>query len=55
MSKTANVDYPIGTTYQPDEHHLPLTVSDVTALHQAIAGMEIPQRTRLGSFILWPR
>lgn len=55
MSKTANVDYPIGTTYQPDEHHLPLSVSDVTTLREAIANMGIPRKTRLGSFILWPR
>lgn len=54
MSKTPNVDYPIGTTYQPDEHHLPLTISDLTTLQEAIADMGIPQRTRLGSFILWP-
>lgn len=55
MSKTPNVDYPIGTTYQPNEHHLPLTPSDVVALRETVVLMDVPQRTYLGSFIIWPQ
>jgi len=55
MSNTPNVDYPIGTTYQPEEHHLPLSISDIDALEEAVAPMETAQRTYLGSFIIWPR
>ena len=55
MSSTPNVDYPIGTTYQPEEHHLPLGISDITKLEEAAARMETPERTYLGSFIIWPR
>ncbi len=55
MSRTPDVDYAIGTTYQPEEHHLPLATSDIVALHEAAARMAVPERTYLGSFIIWPR
>jgi len=55
MSNTPNVDYPIRTTYQPEEHHLPLAMSDIAKLADAVASMETPARTYLESFILWPR
>jgi glyoxylase-like metal-dependent hydrolase (beta-lactamase superfamily II) len=54
MSSAPNVDYPIGTTYQPEEHQLPLGISDITKLAEAAAQMETPERTYLGSFIVWP-
>lgn len=54
MTRTRDVDYPIRTTYQPEEHHLPLSVSDIHLLKNAIAEMEAPQRVYLGSFIIWP-
>lgn len=55
MSNTPNDDYPIGSTYQPNEHQLPLTPSDVVALSEAVVLMDVPQKTHLGSFIIWPR
>ena len=55
MTKTPNVDYPIRTSYQPDERHLPLTPSDVVALRDAVVLMDVPQKTYLGSFIIWPQ
>lgn len=55
MTKTPNVDYPIRTSYQPNELHLPLTLSDVVALRDAVVLMDVPQRTYLGNFIIWPQ
>lgn len=55
MSSTPNVDYPIGTTYQPDEIPLPLAVSDIAKLQARTALMETPTRTYLGNFIIWPK
>lgn len=55
MRNTPNDDYPIGTSYQPNEHQLPLTPSDVAALSEAVVLMDVPQKTYLGSFIIWPR
>ena len=55
MTSTPDVDYPIGTTWQPEEHVLPLTVDDIARLAEAAAAMETPERTHLGDFIIWPR
>jgi hydroxyacylglutathione hydrolase len=55
MSNTLNVDYPIGTTYQPNEHPLPLAASDITELNEKVAHMDDPARTYFGSYIIWPR
>ncbi len=55
MSSTPDVDYPIGTTYQPDELALPLSVSDIARLEAATKRMDTPVRTYLGNFILWPK
>lgn len=55
MSAIPNVDYPMGSTYQPDERALPLSTSDIELLHEAAAAMDVPERTYLGSFIIWPR
>lgn len=54
MTADANVDYPIRTTYQPDEHPLPLAPSDIVTLHETLMWLEAPERTYLGSFIIWP-
>ena len=54
MSATLNQDYPIGTTYQPDEHPLPLTVSDIDVLRAAMEETASPERVPLGSYIVWP-
>ncbi|HSG91805.1 MAG TPA: MBL fold metallo-hydrolase [Pseudomonadales bacterium] len=55
MTSAPDVDYPIGTTYQPDEHVLPLAPADIATLAEAAAAMDVPERTWLGSFVIWPR
>ncbi len=55
MTPTPGVDYPVLTTYQPDEPpiRLPLSIlRDVRAALDEIC--EEPQRRALGSFILCP-
>ena len=54
MSSTPNQDYPIGTTYQPQEHQLPLEVADIFRLRDAMVEIDQPTRIPLGSFIIWP-
>lgn len=54
MTAEVNVDYPVGTTYQPNEHRLPLSVSDITLLHETLTLLEAPERTYLRNFIIWP-
>lgn len=54
MSSTPNLDYPIGATYQPDEHRLPLSLSDIHVLRDKLEALESPERVPLGSFIVWP-
>ena len=55
MSADDNVDYPIRTTYQPDELPLPLTPSDLHRLHEVTSQMAVPERTYLNKFIIWPK
>lgn len=55
MTKTAGKDYPIGTTYQPDEHALPLTVKDLLRLNEALIILgDKPARKILDDFIIYP-
>lgn len=54
MTSTPNVDYPIGTTFQPDEHQLPLSINDINLLRETLDKLESAERTPLGSFIIWP-
>lgn len=54
MTATPDVDYPIGTTYQPNEHPLPLGLADVHALRAKMEELGSPERVHLGSFIMWP-
>ena len=46
--------YELGTTYQPDEVPLPLTVDDLFALEQALEDAPTPRTIRKGSFIVVP-
>lgn len=54
MTAEPDVDYPIETTYQPDEHPLTLTTEDIAKLHDALVARDMPERTYLGGFIIWP-
>ena len=55
MSATANVDYPTGSTYQPNEASLVLTADDLYKLNQQLFKLgNKPSRAGLGSLIIYP-
>lgn len=54
MSARPNLDYPVGTQFQPDEHPLPLGIDAVYALRDKLQTLMSPERTPMGSFIIWP-
>jgi hydroxyacylglutathione hydrolase len=55
MTRQAGVDYPVRTTYQPDEPPLEMTVAHLHAVRAALdeVGPE-PARRAFDDFILWP-
>ena len=56
MSRTPGIDYPIGTTFQPDEHPLPLHVADLQRLNRAVQALGAhPTRRVEDAFIIDPR
>ena len=56
MSRTPGVDYPVGTTFQPDEHALPLRVADLRRLNRAVRALgDRPARRVVDPFIVDPR
>jgi hypothetical protein len=56
MTKTAGKDYPTGSTFQPDEHILPLKVSDLFKLNKALQHLgENPKRETHTNFIIYPK
>ncbi|WP_299765019.1 MBL fold metallo-hydrolase [uncultured Dokdonia sp.] len=55
MSIVDGVDYPIGTTYQPEERKLQLTVKDLETLQLALDTLgDIPSRKVYKNFIIYP-
>lgn len=55
MANTPGMDYPIGTTYQPDEHILPLTIKDLSLLNTTLINLgDKPVRKTLDDFIIYP-
>ena len=55
MSKTLNIDYPVGTTFQPNEHSLVLTIDDLHNLNQKLITLgDNPKRVSLGNMIIQP-
>jgi hydroxyacylglutathione hydrolase len=55
MSNTPGKDYPIGTTFQPDEHILPLKVKDLLSLNEALIKLgDKPTREVHDDFIIYP-
>ncbi len=56
MTKTAGKDYPTGTTFQPDEHILPLKTSDLFELNKSLNLLgENPKRETHNNFIIYPK
>ena len=56
MGRTPGVDYPTGTTFQPDEHALPLRVADLRRLNRAVRALgDRPARLVEDPFIVVPR
>lgn len=56
MSRTPGIDYPIGTTFQPDEHPLPLHVADLQRLNRAVQAIGAhPIRRVEDAFIIVPQ
>lgn len=54
MSTTPGNDYPIGTTYQPDEHPLPLSKDHLLELHDALQSLGGPTYDVHDDFIVYP-
>ena len=55
MSKTPKQDYPRGTTFQPDEHPLPLTVKDLKLLNNELKKLgNTPTKKVYDCFIIYP-
>ena len=56
MTNTAGKDYPIGTTFQPDEHVLPLKTNDLFLLDKALKQLgENSKRETHADFIIYPK
>ena len=56
MTKTAGKDYPTGTTFQPDEHSLPLKLNDLFLLNESLKKIgENPKRETHAAFIIYPK
>jgi hydroxyacylglutathione hydrolase len=56
MSRTPGVDYPTGTTFQPDEHPLPLRVAELQQLNRDLQALgNQPTRRVEAAFIIEPK
>lgn len=56
MTNIAGKDYPTGTTYQPAEHVLPMTVKDLLELNEALkAAGDVPKYDVHPGFIVAPK
>jgi len=55
MSNIAGEDYQIGSTYQPNEHSLVLTLDDLKTLNQQLKSMgNKAEKAVLNSTIIYP-
>ncbi len=55
MSSTPGVDFPLGSTYHPDEHMLPLTRDHIVELWLGVRNMTLnPQIEVHDEFIIFP-
>lgn len=56
MSKTPGVDYPVGSTYHPEEQKLPLTVNDLGLLNDALQKTSnTSERIEFDKFVVVPK
>lgn len=56
MSLTPGIDYPVGSTYHPEEQKLPLTVEELGLLNDALQKTsETPERITFDKFIVVPK
>ncbi len=55
MSNKIGKDYPVGTTYQPDERPLELHRNDLLELNSELQKMKSPVRKVLSKFIIYPK
>ena len=55
MSTTPGIDYPTGSTYQPEEHQLPLTIVELKELHLSLIRIDVPVREVHDNFIISPK
>ncbi len=55
MTKTPGVDYPVGTTYQPDELSLPLKLRDLQELNDSLVAIgDVPVLKVYNRYIVYP-
>ena len=56
MTSKKGIDYPVGSTYQPDEHILPLTLGQLKELDDALEILgDSPKREVHDHFIIFPK
>lgn len=56
MSRTQGKDYPTGSTWQPDEHSLPLKIADLQKLNVALEQSgDQPKRMVFDDYIVYPK
>jgi hypothetical protein len=56
MSNKPGIDYPVRTTYQPEEHELSMTPAHILELYAAVLKMkDTPVRDIHNDFIIYPR
>lgn len=56
MTENPGKDYPVGTTFQPEEHVLPLKIKDLQSLNKALKRLgENPTNEIHNNFIIYPK
>ncbi len=54
QTRTAYLDYPVGTIFQPNEHALALSRGDLLELMDSLSSLPKPKRLALRDFSIWP-
>ena len=54
MSAEDGVDYEMGSTYQPNEAALPMSVIDLHLLNKILQDNDTPKRVVTDNFIVYP-